>query len=62
MTAISQIFEGSNIIIKNIEIINDISDKKTQIKILVKLPEMIDKCLVFGELHQIEGVTKVYDE
>lgn len=60
--AITHVFGRNDVLLKNIEFVNNRDDKSTLIKFLIKLPHNFAKEKVINDLHQIEGVQKVYED
>ena len=60
--AIGTVFGKHNVSIKNIEFVNNESDKTVLVKFLIKFPSGLKKEDIINDLHGIEGIQKVYEE
>ncbi|TYQ15324.1 UNVERIFIED_CONTAM: putative Mg2+ transporter-C (MgtC) family protein [Acetivibrio alkalicellulosi] len=51
-----------NIVIKNIDFINNDPENQVVIRFLIKIPGNVQKETIIGDLHEIKGVLKVFEE
>lgn len=61
IAAISSILERHSVVTRNIEFVNSEDDIDILIKLLIKLPRRVDFVNIINELHDIEGIKKVYE-